>query len=55
MIKRYCDGCGKEIKPDLDDLTKPFIWWELTVHGSGDMIIELCNDCYKSRMERSDK
>ena len=45
MTKRYCDRCGKEIKPDKD-ITKPFIWWTVTMHSMGDITLDLCNKCY---------
>ena len=47
MIKRYCDQCGKEIRPD-DDPTKPFMWYKIEIHGGfSTTAFDLCDECYK--------
>lgn len=50
MIKRYCDGCGKELCADEDYNIQP--WWTLTRHGQLDITIELCDQCFEKRAER---
>ena len=49
MIKRFCDRCNKEIKPDKD-IMKPFRWWTITMHSRSDVTLELCDECGKATM-----
>ena len=52
MIKRYCDGCGKEIN------TKNLeTWWTVTVHGlfTSNRAFELCDDCYANTIAKLTK
>lgn len=49
MIKRFCDRCNKEIKPDKD-ITKPFRWWTITMHSGTEITLELCDECGKATM-----
>ena len=53
MIKRYCDRCGKEIKPDKD-ITKPFIWWTITMHAMADTSVDMCHKCYEKINSRAE-
>ena len=52
MIKRYCDGCGKELCADEDYHIQP--WWTLTRHGGLDITIELCDQCFEKRIKGAD-
>lgn len=49
MIKRFCDRCNKEIKPDKD-IMKAFRWWTITMHSMTDITLELCDECGKATM-----
>lgn len=55
MIKRYCDQCGKEIRPD-DDPMKPFMWYKIEIHGGfSTSVFDLCDECYKKLTSKTRK
>lgn len=48
MIKRFCDCCGKELKPEPIP-TEPFIWWTLIMHGMSNITMTLCSKCFENK------